>query len=353
MLLVLLVLLGSACNHVGAAQHVDADSTIVAGVNVGRMRSELRRACRTGLCARHSNSSSSIKNTTDCHGRLTAYEFGLTLIPLRAPQIESFDALELAGCGVTRPPDTPWPPVKLNVSSRGTTVHVDPSGGTRAPGHFGTILEALKYLRSKPAPRTMILRKGVHFLAQTLELTPADSGLTISADPSGEEEAWISGGALLPQLSWSKVPGDKHGAYVAQLPAGAPPVVAGLQTLSPHTRLTKARYPNGNPELCTSCWNSGMKLWHKNLSCVGKARVVYKNLVDCDEKMKLPDVSPCKNDSGMWTSYNTYSNGHGGCCSPWSGDASPYGPMGNCECWPSPTSSLLSLLQTRSRAHTH
>lgn len=34
----------------------------------------------------------------------------------------------------------------------------------------------------------------------------------------------------------------------------------------------------------------------------------------------------------MWDSYNTYSNGHGGCCSPWSGDDSPYGSMGNYFC---------------------
>ena len=29
---------------------------------------------------------------------------------------------------------------------------------------------------------------------------------------------------------------------------------------------------------------------------------------------------------------DTYSNGHGGCCAAWSGDHSPYGPMGNYFC---------------------
>lgn len=123
------------------------------------------------------------------------------------------------------------------------------------------------------------------------------------------------------------------GAQVARLPVDAPAVSAGLQTLAPHTRVTRARYPNGDPELCTDCWHGGeMKLWHKDLSCVGTARVVYKNLVNCDERMLLPDGTPCKNDSAMWDSYNTYSNGHGGCCAPWSGDSSPYGPMGNYFC---------------------
>ena len=67
---------------------------------------------------------------------------------------------------------------------------------------------------------------------------------------------------------------------------------------------------------------------------------------------------PCKNDSAMWDTYSecshgrlglcercrggsdgrplrrtdTYSNGHGGCCAAWSGDHSPYGPMGNYFC---------------------
>ena len=40
----------------------------------------------------------------------------------------------------------------------------------------------------------MILRGGVHYLTETLELTPEDSGLTISGYPDGEEDAWISGG---------------------------------------------------------------------------------------------------------------------------------------------------------------
>ena len=307
-----------------------------ASVDLHSMRAELKSACDAGRCRSHSNST--IKNTTDCAGRLTAYEFALSLIPHRAPQLATFDALELAGCGVTRPADAPLAPVKLNVSASGTTVYVDATKGSdSAAGSmaapFKTIEKALTALRASPGPRTMILRGGVHYLSSTIELSPADSGMTFSAMPSGTEEAWISGGELLPPLHWTKVPGDKHGAYVAQLPPSAPPVTEGLATLSPHRRVTRARYPNGDPELCTDCWNGAApKLWHKDLSCIGKARVVYKNLVNCDASHQLPDGTPCKNDSGMWDSYNTYSNGHGGCCSPWSGDASPYGPMGNYFC---------------------
>ena len=73
-------------------------------VHVGTMRGELAAACARGECRAHSNESSVslLKNTTDCHGRLLAYEYSLTLIPARAPQVEVFDALELEGCGVTR-----------------------------------------------------------------------------------------------------------------------------------------------------------------------------------------------------------------------------------------------------------
>ena len=57
---------------------------------------------------------------------------------------------------------------------------------------------------------------------------------------------------------------------------------------------------------------------------------------DCDNDKKIASGplagQPCKNDSAMWDTYNTYSNGHGGCCAAWSGDQSPYGPMGNYFC---------------------
>lgn len=110
----------------------------------------------------------------------------------------------------------------------------------------------------------------------------------------------------------------------------------GLTTLSPHRRVTRAREPNADPsegaETCTDCWHNGVTRWHHNEACVGKARTVYKDLRDCDERNLLPSGLPCKNDSAMWDTYNTYSNGHGGCCAAWPGDHSPYGPMGNYFC---------------------
>ena len=65
--------------------------------------------------------------------------------------------------------------------------------------------------------------------------------------------------------------------------------------------------------------------WHSNLSCVGGADVVYRDLRDACEPGFAGDTAryPCKNDSAMWDSYNTYTNGHGGCCALWAGDGSP------------------------------
>jgi hypothetical protein len=74
------------------------------------------------------------------------------------------------------------------------------SGAEATP--FATIAAALAALRKAgPKPKTMILRGGVHYLAETVVLTPLDSGITISGYPSGEEEAWISGGVGMKDLS--------------------------------------------------------------------------------------------------------------------------------------------------------
>lgn len=79
-------------------------------------------------------------------------------------------------------------------------------------------------------------------------------------------------------------------------------------------RATRARYPNAGAaegaEICThNCWANGIKEWHKNTSCVAQATVIYKDLRVCDNDKKLPSGEPCKNDSAMFDTYNTYSNG--------------------------------------------
>lgn len=214
--------------------------------------------------------------------------------------------------------------------------------GTGDPARpFRTVERALQEVRAGRrhgdlSGRAIVLQRGNHFLKETVALGPEDSGLTFTAAPGlCDGDVVVSGGVLL-EASWSKSSRPStanHTIWVTKTPFDAIP---GLSTLNPHRRVTRAREPDASPaegaELCTSCWHNGVTRWHKDLRCVGKAKTIYIDLRGCDADKLLPDGSPCKNDSAMWDTYNTYSNGHGGCCGAWPGDSSPFGPMGNYFC---------------------
>ena len=305
-------------------------------------------ACSRGECARHSNTTTAIKNTTDCYGRLLTYDYALTAIPALAPMREAFDSLELKGCGIHPPSQSTPRRVSASNAAGGATVYVDATrgsdvnAGTEAKP-VQTIAHALLLARAAAGPpaATIILRAGTHFLAETVDLTPTDSGLTIKAYTG--EDAAISGGVPLRDLTWSRASslGNDGAAtspnvWKATLSKAVKPFIS-LGTLSPHRRVTRARYPNADPEI-QSIWNpaEAIKIWQHDLSCAGKAQVVYKDLREgcgMSERDALDaGTRPCKNDSAMWDTYNTFANGHGGCCATWAGDGSPYGPMGDYFC---------------------
>ena len=174
-----------------------------------------------------------------------------------------------------------------------------------------------------------MLKPGVHFLNATIELGPEDSGLTITAAPGSKPGSVVVSGGVLLTPTWTKSGRKGSGAatiWETPVPAALKGGFKGLTTLNPHRRVTRARYPNAGPtqgaELCTDCWTHGVVRWHHNTTCVGKARTVYLDLRDCDDDMKLPDGLPCKNDSAMWDTYNTYSNGARLPCLPSTGPAS-------------------------------
>ena len=291
------------------------------------------------------------------------HRFGLTLIPARKPQLESFDALELdSGCGVTRPIEVAFTPASLALPA-GVAFHVAPEHGDDAlagseDAPFRTIHRALAATRAAPsaAPKSIVLQAGVHYLNATMELAAADSGLTITAAPGAEGKVTVSGGLLLTP-TWTKSPKGNASAniWVTDVPASLKSF-KGLTTLAPHRRVTRAREPNADPtegaELCTDCWHNGVTRWHHKLDCIGKAKTVYKDLRDCDEDKKLPSGQPCKNDSAMWDTYNTYSSGHGGCCAAWPGDHSPYGPMGNYFCGNASAGGWVGYNDPRGQNHT-
>ena len=267
-------------------------------VDTAAMWRELESHCARGLCTLATGSRlSALANTTDCKGRMLAYEYGLTLIPSRKPQLESFDALQLeATCGVTRPPAAletfavPELPVAAGWgASFFVSVDGDDSSATGdANAPYQTVHRALVAARaSSAAAKSIVLKPGTHYLNQTLQLTPADSGTTLAAEPGAPVGSVIvSGGVpLSPIWKRSSRKGSGGNAVVwetvikdASLKAG----FKGLTTLAPHRRVTRARYPNASPsegaELCTDCWTNGVVRWHHNVSCVGKATVVYKDL---------------------------------------------------------------------------
>ena len=326
-------------------------------VDVPRMWSELNAHCDAGRCSLHTGSERKLEaltNTTDCKGRMLAYEYALKRIPARAPQRDVFDALELfTTCGVTPPSDAPAAPVAVLLPTHATvetTFYVSSSTGNDAqPGTkdkpFKTVDRALSATRSSSVSRgTIVLTAGTHYLDKTVELGAGDSGLTIAASPDAAGKVWLSGGKALSAdgVKWSQWAGRPDPSMNIWKATVDVPAFKGLNTLKggsegrrggTYARMTRARYPDGNFEDCSGnhfprglhCWNHGMKHWHKDLSCVGKAKTVYKDLRFCDEHGKLPGGAPCKNNSAMWNTYNTYSSGHGGCCEAWSGDDSPHG----------------------------
>jgi hypothetical protein len=145
--------------------------------------------------------------TDECAFRTLTYEYALAQQPERAPLLDVFDALELATrCDATRPAPVEhrWPsfstpsdrPVWI-VSVKGSD---DGDGSLTQP--FRTVGRALVASRAAAEKNgTILLRAGVHYLSQTIELDGGDSGLTIQNYEG--EEAWLSGGAPL-QTNWTR-----------------------------------------------------------------------------------------------------------------------------------------------------
>jgi hypothetical protein len=136
----------------------------------------------------------------DCAIRSAAWEYGKKLMPARGSFRSLYDALQLGACSddaagqhtphdVWMPPTDPLPTDQsvLYVNPMGTAVHSDLT--------FGTVheaVEASRKLRERHGQAmTIALRAGVHYLPATLNLGPADSGLTLRSYP-GETAMWAA-----------------------------------------------------------------------------------------------------------------------------------------------------------------
>jgi len=164
-----------------------------------------------------------------------AYKWSLRALPERAPLVSSFDALRLAAqCNQSRPAATPsglaWrrpahgsdylfeaarPGSVARRPGAVPAFYVDyqtgsDSGAGTEEQPFKTVYRAVgaaraaKAVQADPAsPAQIVLRGGTHVLTRPVDLTAADSGLTIANYPG--EEPVVSLGVALSGLSWERV----------------------------------------------------------------------------------------------------------------------------------------------------
>ncbi|MDA9686882.1 hypothetical protein N9U05_00150 [bacterium] len=224
----------------------------------------------------------------DCTVKKLAYEYALELQPHLSPLLEVFEALELGtNCGMKTPSQPARKPASFDTPAG--AIFVDYANG--ADSNVGSKAQPLKTLRTAlsksrgvGASKVIALRAGVHFLGQTLQLTPADNELTIQNYLG--EEAWLSGGQLLEGLKWEKY-NVSQGAniWVTTLPkaivhgdgAAVKTIgnsgILGLNSLSGSiygssgTRMTRARFPNKLPSAGTmeKGWSNAKVTWTKNM----------------------------------------------------------------------------------------
>jgi hypothetical protein len=168
------------------------------------------------------------------------------------------------------------------------------------------------------ANKTVELTPGIHYLNATMVLGAADSNTHFVSAAGGT--AWISGGRVVTTDEWRPVAG-KSGLWEATLDQsrwGDDVEVTGLFTTEPHTRLTLARYPNGNVE--TTPWGyasptrvnvsinaSAVLEWHKP----PKGEPPVFEFIDLSDPNNPTGF--VKNDSTM-SNYNAWTTGKGGVC---------------------------------------
>lgn len=278
-------------------------------------------------------------NTTllDCEMRRLLWKRAQEAQPWLNPRL-TFDSLELETlCGDAAPPSRPASPPKYPISTQGPVWYVatdgDDTGGDGSLARpYASLGKALDVSRGvDPAPRTIALRGGIYHIGTTAELGPRDANLTIQSYPG--ERAWLSGG--IPLLSgpnppaWMRSP--LHDAsldvwavnlsgtgVIESLGKTGAAEIPGLFTRSPHRRLTRARFPNGDAE--TSQWGYSSK-YRYNYSIPAAAVAEWtRPPVGKSPSMTFVDLRSSSNPSGVakndseMTGYNTFATGQGGVC---------------------------------------
>jgi hypothetical protein len=142
----------------------------------------------------------------DCAMRKFAWEYGQRLRPDRGTFRTLFEALQLQACDLSTPAEMDvWAPPALPTPTAGKLVFVAPGGSDGAAGTkdapLATIAAAVR-ATAGANPATVLLRAGTHEIASTVELGPANSGLTIQ-NYAGEAAVVTGAKALsVPQAAW-------------------------------------------------------------------------------------------------------------------------------------------------------
>ena len=158
----------------------------------------------------------------------------------------------------------------------GAVDDVEADGSQTRP--FRTIGAGVQSLRGRSGRRAVIVRAGTYF-EPTLELTSADSGLTISS--ADKEAVWVSGGVPLREIKWRQHRGRIWRADVSAL---------GLDNIATlrvdGRRLSPARYPNADPE--TEFWPTGYLISRHGYDAQGD----WQHLTDWPAPARAPPAPP-------------------------------------------------------------
>lgn len=170
----------------------------------------------------------------DCTVRWLASNFSAHLLPWADPTL-AFDALRLAAdCNGTLAPARAAAPLPLPALSAAAfyvdAVHGSDSNAGSLAAPFKTIPRGLVATRAAAPPAQLVLRAGVYTLAAPIELTPADSQLTISAYP-GDASPVVSGGVSLGGLAWTPLPPPAPSPPPAMTPTVVGSILGGPTAL--------------------------------------------------------------------------------------------------------------------------
>eukprot|EP01060_Flectonema_neradi_P034851 TRINITY_DN6248_c0_g1_i1.p1 TRINITY_DN6248_c0_g1~~TRINITY_DN6248_c0_g1_i1.p1 ORF type:complete len:851 (+),score=175.79 TRINITY_DN6248_c0_g1_i1:40-2553(+) len=228
-------------------------------------------------------------------------------IPSRSPN-DVTDALTFLGCNVTGeghttsmvPARETLRSVEISLKATSGTAYVatngsDVTGTGSLAKPWATLQHAVRMVRSSSINK-ISLRAGKYFFNETIVLSKADSGLTITNYP--HEKVILSGARNL-KLNWEASP--QKGVYQASvsLPKRGPNLGPEIvnQLFVDGERMVRARFPNANPAVTSGlCFSKGQR---DGEGCFGwlQNNDAGKGYSDAGTTISTFSVGPARGDS--------------------------------------------------------